>query len=72
MAVIDLTGAFVYTETDENIMMVLKGKLTYIMAIVDPKLYRKYIRTDLSQEPVNVVRKNAYGIIGLLRSALLF
>ena len=44
--VIDLPGAFLYAETNEHIITVLKGGLVEMMAMTEPKLYRKYIMTD--------------------------
>ena len=46
MSVIDLPGVFLYAETDEHTIMVLKCKLAEMMTMVDPKLYRKYVMTD--------------------------
>ena len=45
-AVIDLPGAFLHTEMNEHIIIVLKGILAKMMAMVDPKLYRKYIMAN--------------------------
>ena len=46
MAVIDLPGTFLPAEMDEHIIMVLMGELAQMMAMIDPKLYRKYVMTD--------------------------
>ena len=46
MTIIDLPGALLHAETDEHIILGLKGKLVEMMTMVDPKLYRKYAMTN--------------------------
>ena len=38
-----IPGAFLHTETVEDVIMVLEGPLAELMVQVDPSLYRKYI-----------------------------
>ena len=71
VAYADLPGAFLHTETDEKVVMMLTGELCELMVKVDPTLYRKYVHKDRRGKPVLYVElfKSVYG---LLRSALLF
>ena len=47
VAIIDIPGAYLHTYIDkhgnEKIIILFKGKLAELMAMVDPKLYRKYV-----------------------------
>ena len=71
VASMDIPGAFLNTETDELVIMILKGELCELMCRVDPKLYRRYVTRDKKGTPILYVQlfKSVYG---LLRSALLF
>ena len=71
VATIDLPGAYLHTDSDEDVILHLKDKLAELMATIDPKLYRKYISHDAKGRPELYVKvqKATYG---LLRSALLF
>ena len=42
----DVPSAFVNTEVDEDVIMVLKGDLADMMVQIAPETYRKYITTD--------------------------
>ena len=70
MAVIDLIWAFLYLETNEHIIMVLKGKPVEMMAMVDLRLNRKYVMTDHKGQSVMYMKIHK-ALHGLLRSALL-
>ena len=37
---LDIPGAFLHAELDEDVVMLLKGELAEMMVLVDPKLYR--------------------------------
>ena len=67
----DIPGAFLHADSDENITMVLKGRLAKLMVQVAPNLYRKYISVDKRNTPILYV-KIQKALYGLLRSALLF
>ena len=71
VAVIDILGAFLHTKTDEDIVMLLRGKLAELVASVEPKLYCKYVTYDSKGEPLLYV-KMIKALCGLLHSALLF
>ena len=46
VAILDLPGAFLHANNNEEIVMALEGPLAEMMAMVDPKLYRKHITTN--------------------------
>jgi hypothetical protein len=64
-------GAFLHTDVDEDITMVLKGRLAEMMVQVVPNLYRKYITVDRKGTAILYVKMQK-ALYGLLRSALLF
>ena len=72
VACYDIPGAFLHADSNEDITMVLKGRLAELMVQVAPNLYRKYITVDKRNTPILYVKiqKALYGL--LLRSALLF
>ena len=43
IAILDIANAFLHTENDEKILMLLRGKLAKMMVQVDPIMYRKYV-----------------------------
>jgi len=55
----------------EKIIILFKGKLAELMAMVDPKLYRKYVTTDIKGNTVLYVHMNK-ALYVLLQSAFLF
>ena len=67
----DIPGAFLHADSDEDITMVLKGRLAELMVQVAPNLYRKYVTVDKRNVPILYV-KIQKALYGLLRSALLF
>jgi hypothetical protein len=46
VACFNIPGAFLHTDIDKDITMVLKGRLAELMVQVAPNLYRKYITVD--------------------------
>jgi hypothetical protein len=46
VACFDIPGAFLHADVDEDITMVLKGRLAELMVQVAPNLNRKYITVD--------------------------
>jgi hypothetical protein len=46
VACLDIPGAFLHADVDENITMVFKGRLAELMVQIVPNLYRKYITVD--------------------------
>ena len=71
VACFDIPGAFLHAESDEDITMVLKGRLAELMVQVAPNLYRKYITVDRKGTTILYVKMQK-ALYGLLRSALLF
>ena len=67
----DIPGAFLHADSNEDITMILKGKLAELMVQVAPALYQKYITVDKRNTPILYVRLQK-ALYGLLRSALLF
>ncbi len=71
VACFDIPGAFLHANSDEDITMILKGRLAELMVQVAPNLYRKYISVDRKGTAMLYVKMQK-AIYGLLRSALLF
>jgi hypothetical protein len=71
VACFDIPGAFLHTETDEDVIMMLKGKMAELMVMVEPSLYRKYVTTDSKGESILFVQMHK-ALYGMMRSALLF
>ena len=67
----DIPGGFLHTDTNEDITMVLKGRLAELMVQVAPNLCRKYITVDRKGTAILYVKMQK-ALYGLLRSALLF
>ncbi len=67
----DILGVFLYVDLDEDITMILKGRLAKLMAQVAPNLYRKYITVNRQGTAILYVKMHK-AIYSLLRSALLF
>ena len=68
----DVPSAFVNTDVDENVLMVLKGELTEMMVHIVPQIYRKHITVDKRGAPVLYVKKLQKALYGLMRASLLF
>ena len=68
---LDLPGAYLHTNNDEETIMLLKGKLAELLVQVEPSLYRKYVITSSKGEPMLYVKLHK-ALYGLLCSALLF
>ena len=70
VAVFEIPGAYLHTETDENTFIVLEGVLSELIMKVDPLRYHKYFTMNRKGKSFLYVKihKPFYGI---LRSALL-
>jgi hypothetical protein len=68
---LNVPSAFVNTDVDEDVLMVLKGELAKMMTKIAPQVYRKYIIADRKGTPILYVKlqKTLYG---LMRASLLF
>ena len=67
----DIPSAFVNTNSDENVLMVLKDDMAEMMVKIAPNIYRKHITTNSKGRPILYVRLQKM-LYGLLRSALMF
>ena len=67
----DVPSAFVNTDVDENVLMVLKGELAEMMVHIAPQIYRKHITVDGKGSPVLYVKLQK-ALYGLMRASLLF
>jgi hypothetical protein len=56
---------------DEEVIMLLRGRLAELMVKTAPNIYRKYITVDSNNQPVLYVKLQK-ALYGCLRSALLF
>jgi hypothetical protein len=65
-----ITRVFLHADVEEDITMVLKGRLAELMVQVTPNLYRKYITVDRKGTAILYVKMQK-ALYGLLRSALL-
>jgi hypothetical protein len=68
---IDIPGAFLHADLDEEVVMLLRGKLADLMVEIDPELYGPYLRKTKKGESIVYV-KMLKAMYRLLRSALLF
>ena len=71
VACFGISGAFLHAKTDEDVIMMLKGRLAELMVMVEPSLYRKYVTTDSKGEPILFVQMHQ-ALYGMMRSTLLF
>ena len=56
VAVADIPGAFLHADMDEELYMLLKGKIAKLIVKLDPKLYCKYIWENEKNKPMLYVR----------------
>ena len=69
--IIDITDAFLHALTDEEIYMLLRGRLAELMVMVDPSLYYQYITYNYKCQALLYVNMNK-SLNCLLKSALQF
>jgi hypothetical protein len=67
----DIPGAFLHADLDEEVVMLLRGQLADLMVQDDPELYGPYLIKSAKGESILYVRM-LKAMYGLLRSALLF
>ena len=67
----DVPSAFVNTDVDEDMIMVLTGELADMMIQIAPVVYRKYVTADRKGTPILYVKLQK-ALYGLMRAILLF
>ena len=71
VACIDMLGAYLHALTDEEEIMLLRGPLNELMAMFEPKLYRKFVTHDNKGVELFYVKMNK-ALYGLLKNDFLF
>ena len=66
-----MPSAFVNTDVNEDVLMVLKGELAEMMVLIAPQIYRKHITIDGKGSPALYVKLQK-ALYGLMRASLLF
>jgi hypothetical protein len=56
VSVVDIPGAYLSVDMDEEGIMLLPGRLTELMVKPAPNIYRKYINVDANNQPVLYVK----------------
>ena len=64
-------SAFVNTDVDKDIVMVLKGELAEMMVQIAPQVYRNYVMVDKKETTILYVKLQK-ALYGLMRVSLLF
>ena len=67
----NVPSAFMNTDVDKDIIMVLKGELADSMTQIAPEVYRKYVTVDRKGTPILYVKLQK-ALYGLMRASLLF
>ena len=70
MAVVDIPGAYLRADMDDELHIVFRGKLSKMMVMADPSLYRPFMSYETGK-PVLYVRLQK-ALYSCLKSALLF
>ena len=71
VATADIPGAYLNSDMDEVVHMVLEGRLAELMVATAPEVYRKYVSVGKNGKKVLYVKLRK-ALYGCLRSALLF
>ncbi len=67
----DVPSAFVNTDVDKDVLMVLKGELAKTMIQIAPQVYRKYVTVDKKGTKLLYVKLQK-ALYGLMRASLQF
>jgi hypothetical protein len=70
VATVDILGAFIQADIDEVVHVRFEGEIAEMLVVMDPKLYRKYIRDENGKAVLYFELLKA--LCGTLRAALLF
>ena len=71
MAVTDIPGAFLHTDMEDDVHMLLEGTIAELILKLDPTLYRKYIWENKQGKPMLYVKLRK-ALYGTLQAALMF
>jgi hypothetical protein len=71
VSVVDIPGAYLSSDMDEEVIILLCGRLAELMVKTAPNIYRKYITVDEKNQPVLYVKLQK-ALYGCLQSAPLF
>ena len=71
MAVVDIPGAYMSADMDDDVFTIFLGTMEELMVIVDHTLYRKYISYVKKVEALLYVRVQKV-LYGCLKSTLIF
>ena len=71
MAIIDIDNAFLHTENNEKILMLVRVRLAEIMVQVNPATYPKYVTYSPNEQAMLYIRLHK-ALYGMLRAALVF
>jgi hypothetical protein len=65
VAIVDLPGAFLIADMDEEVIMTICGQLAELMVKAAPNIYRKYTTIDANNQPILYVKlqKALYGCL---------
>ena len=67
----NIPSAFVNTDVDKDVLMVLKGDLVEMMIQIAPQVYRKYVTVDKKRTPILYIKLQK-ALNGLMSASLLF
>jgi hypothetical protein len=67
----NIPSAFINTDVDKDVLMVLKGELAEMMIQIAPQVYRKYVTVDKKGTKLLYVKLQK-ALYGLMRASLLF
>ena len=68
--VVDIPGAYLSADMDDEVRMVFRGALAELMVTTDPAIYRPFVSYETGQAVLYVRLKKV--LYGCLKSALLF
>ena len=60
VAVTDITGAYLTTDIDEEVHIILEGKLAEMLVLTAPEVYRTYTTTSANGKPTLYVKLKKY------------
>ena len=67
---LQLWTAFLHAESDQDLIMFMKGRLAELMTLIAPQTYRKYVTVKKGQKVLHVKVQKALHV--MFRSVLLF